>query len=76
MLERDLDARRPRFLVDASPGNVAFYGKYPPRSFPRLARILDCDYAPAADVAGMRIYLRRPATRCPTLSDLTPSRGP
>jgi hypothetical protein len=61
MLERDLDERRPRFIIDASPGDVAFYGKYPPWKFPRLARVLDCAYEPAADVAGMRIYQRRAA---------------
>lgn len=64
MFERDLADRRPRFLVDGSPGNVSFYGKYPPAKFPRLARILDCDYTPAAEVAGMQIYERRSASRC------------
>lgn len=70
MLERDLDTRAPRFIVDGSPGNVAFYGKYPPRKFPRLARVLDCDYEPAGEVAGMRIYQRRAVGRCPLLSGL------
>jgi hypothetical protein len=64
MLERDLAERRPRFIVDGSPGNVAYYGKYPPARFPRLARVLDCAYAPAAEVAGMRIYERRATPRC------------
>lgn len=59
MLERDLADRRPRFIVDGSPGNVGLYGKYPPDRFPRLARILACAYQPQADVAGMRIYERR-----------------
>jgi hypothetical protein len=67
MLEADLAARAPRFVVDGSPGDVAFYGKYPPWKFPRLARILDCDYDPVADVAGMRIYERGAASRCPPL---------
>jgi hypothetical protein len=70
MFERDLETRKPRFIVDGSPGNVAFYGKYPPRKFPRLQRVLDCDYKPAGEVAGMRIYERRAAERCPTLSQL------
>lgn len=65
MLARDLDTRGPRFIVDGSPGNVAFWGKYPPAKFPALARVLDCDYEPAADVAGMRIYERRAGHRRP-----------
>jgi hypothetical protein len=65
MLEADLATRRPRFVIDASPGDVAFYGKYPPSQFPALAHVLDCDYQPVADVAGMRIYERR-APRCST----------
>ena len=48
------------FIVDGSPGDVAFYGKYPPAHFPRLARILACDYQPVAEVIGMRIYRRLP----------------
>ncbi|HEX8114586.1 MAG TPA: hypothetical protein VF516_42945 [Kofleriaceae bacterium] len=61
MLEADLDQRRPRFIVDGSPGDVALYGKYPPSKFPPLARVLGCAYQPVADVAGMRIYERREA---------------
>jgi hypothetical protein len=67
MLERDLGDRQPRFIVDGSPGNVAFYGKYPPARFPAFARILDCDYEAAAEVAGMRIYERRASSRCGAL---------
>jgi hypothetical protein len=64
MLERDLAERRPRFIVDGSPGNVGFYGKYPPDKFPRLARVLACWYQTRADVAGMRIYERLASSRC------------
>jgi hypothetical protein len=64
MLERDLDERQPRFIIDGSPGDVAFYGKYPPSKFPQLARILECSYEPEAEVAGMRIYQRRVGSRC------------
>jgi hypothetical protein len=64
MLERDLAERRPRFIVDGSPGDVAFYGKHPPWKFPRLTRILDCAYDAVAEVAGMRIYERRATPRC------------
>ena len=65
MLEVDLAERAPRFIVDGSPGNVAFYGKYPPARFPRLARVLACAYDAVDEVAGMRIYERRAAARCP-----------
>ena len=64
MLERDLGERQPRFIVDGSPGNVGLYGKYPPVKFPRLSRVLACAYEPRADIAGMRIYERRPDPRC------------
>jgi hypothetical protein len=64
MMIQDLAERRPRFLVDGSVGNISFYGKYPPAKFPWLAKILSCDYVPAADVAGMRIYQRLATPRC------------
>jgi len=64
MLEADLAARQPMFIVDGSPGNVGFYAKYPPEAYPRLARILTCRYQPEAIVAGMRIFGRLPAPRC------------
>jgi hypothetical protein len=64
MLEADVRARRPMFFVDASPGDVAYYGKYPPDKFPRLAHILACDYNSEAEVAGMRIYRRLATSRC------------
>ena len=64
MMIGDLADRRPRFIVDGSAGNISFYGKYPPAKFPWLAKILSCDYAAAADVAGMRIYQRLAASRC------------
>jgi len=64
MMTADLATRRPTFLIDGSPGNVGFYGKYPPDHFPWLAKILSCQYEPAADVAGMRIYRRLATPRC------------
>ncbi len=60
MLETDLATRRPEFIVDASPGNVDFYGKWPPEKFPRMAAILARDYTAVAQVAGMRIFRRHP----------------
>jgi hypothetical protein len=64
MLESDLATRQPTFLIDASPGNVGYYGKYPPEHYPRLARILACHYASEAEVAGLRIYRRLATPRC------------
>ena len=58
MLEVDLATRRPMFILDGSPGNVDFYGKWPPDRFPRLASILARDYRAVAEVAGMRIFRR------------------
>jgi hypothetical protein len=68
MLEADLADRKPRWLVDASPGDVAHYGKYPPDRFARLARVLACDYRPVADVIGMRIFERLSSSRCPAIT--------
>jgi len=73
MLELDLRRRSPQFIVDGSPGNVAFYGKYPPSKFPRLWQILQCNYEPTATVAGMRIYRRLAIPRC-TSPALDPGR--
>ncbi len=73
MLEIDLLKRTPQFIVDGSPGNVAFYGKYPPSKFLRLWKILQCNYEPTATVAGMRIYRRLAIPRC-TSPALDPSR--
>lgn len=59
MLEADFAARRPRIVVDASYGDVANYGKFPPSKFPRLAAILDHDYREIAVVEGVRVLERR-----------------
>jgi hypothetical protein len=59
MLEADVATRRPRWFVDASPGDVGHYGKFAPAHFPRLAAILERDYVPVATIAGMRVLERR-----------------
>ena len=64
MFEHDLVTRQPTFVIDGSPGNVAFYGKYPPAHFPRFAKILACEYEPEAIVSGMQIYRRLAVPRC------------
>lgn len=64
MLEDDLRIRQPEYLIDASPGNIGYYAKYPPEHYPRLAKILGCDYSAVAEIAGMRIYRRLARSRC------------
>ena len=64
MMIADLRDRKPTFIVDASVGNVGFYGKYPPAKFPWLAKILACEYTPETEIAGMRIYRRLVVPRC------------
>ncbi|MFT3699891.1 MAG: hypothetical protein QM831_42500 [Kofleriaceae bacterium] len=64
MMIADLATRTPTFLIDASPGNVGFYGKYPPAKYPWLAHILGCQYAAETEISGMRIYRRLPTPRC------------
>ena len=59
MFSEDIATRKPAVIVDTSPGNVAEYGKFPPARFPRLRDILDRDYRPVGEVAGVRVLLRR-----------------
>jgi hypothetical protein len=59
MLEADFAARRPRLVVDASPGDVANYGKFPVAKFPRLAAILARDYDELGTIDGIRVLERR-----------------
>jgi hypothetical protein len=63
MLEADLAQRRPRLIVDASPGDIGHYGKFPPARFPRLQAILSHDYRPLGDLAGVRVFERRDEMR-------------
>jgi 4-amino-4-deoxy-L-arabinose transferase-like glycosyltransferase len=59
MFAADLAARRPKIFVDTSPGNFGGYGKFPLWRFPRLQEIVDRNYAPVGDVAGVRLYALR-----------------
>lgn len=59
MFEADIAARRPRLFVETSPGNVAAYGKFPPSNFPRLQALLQRDYSPVGEAAGIRLLLLR-----------------
>lgn len=58
MFEQDIAARKPRVFIDTSPGNVGAYGKLPPSRFPRLRAILEREYRPVAEVAGLRLFER------------------
>jgi hypothetical protein len=57
----DLETRRPEFIVDGSPGDVAHYGKFPPERYAGLMAILVRHYAMVGTVEGMRVFRRRPA---------------
>ncbi len=59
MFVADLACRLPLLFVDSSPGNLGAYGKFPLSRFPRLQAIVDRNYAPIAEVAGTRIFVRR-----------------
>jgi hypothetical protein len=59
MFAADMAARRPRLFVDTSPGNVAAYGKFPPSNFRRLQALLQRDYCPVGEAAGIRLLLLR-----------------
>ena len=58
--ESDLATRRPRFIVDGSVGNVAYFGKFPPDRYPALWTALQRDYEAIGVVEGMRVFRRRP----------------
>jgi hypothetical protein len=58
--EADLVQRRPEFIVDGSPGDVAYFGKFAPERYPVLWGILERDYVPLGVVEGMRVFRRRP----------------
>jgi hypothetical protein len=63
LFEDDLARRQPEFIIDGSPGNVAYYGSFAPENFPRLERVLRCQYTVVGTVEGMRVFrrLRTPA---------------
>jgi hypothetical protein len=61
MLLADIADRRPELFVDTSPGNIGAYGKFPLSRYPRLAEIVQRDYAPIGEIAGARVFrIRRP----------------
>jgi hypothetical protein len=64
MFDDDLAHRRPDFIVDGSPGNIAFYGEFPPEDFPSLAHSLHCEYRDVGTVDGMRIFERLAVAAC------------
>jgi hypothetical protein len=52
LLMRDLEAERPRFVLDASDDRLFGRGAYPPSRFPRLAAFLATHYDVAARESG------------------------
>jgi hypothetical protein len=58
-LLKDLETRRPEFIVDGSPGNVAYYGKFPPEKYAALWAVLVKNYETAGSVEGMRVFRRK-----------------
>jgi hypothetical protein len=64
MFEGDLARRQPGFILDASPGNIASYGEFPPERFPSLAHALACAYRDVGTVDGVRIFERLPESGC------------
>lgn len=58
MFEDDLANRRPQFILDASPGDVAYYGAFSPDRFPALATALHRDYREITTIDGIRIFER------------------
>lgn len=61
MLMSDLEARRPRILVDAAAGGFDGYKKYPMAAYPRLQLYVDANYRRLDEVQGVVLYERRPA---------------
>lgn len=57
---RDLDANRPRVIVDTAAGGMKSYGKFPVASFPALAGYLEDHYRPDGAVDGAVLYRRVP----------------
>lgn len=45
--------------IDTSLGNVAAYGKFPPSNFHRLQTLLQRDYRPVGEAAGILLLLLR-----------------
>src|SRR5262245_30296696 len=52
LLSRDLDAERPRFIVDASLDHLFGMGAYEPSKFPELQQRLDTSYERVFDTGG------------------------
>jgi hypothetical protein len=44
LLMSDLEKNKPRFIIDTSPGDIYYWGKYPLKKFPRLKSYLDEHY--------------------------------
>ncbi len=76
MLFADLHSREPLFIIDASPGDVGHYGKFPPGKFPRLEFLLDQHYTAVAEVEHMTIWRRRSESGATAERRATPTERP
>lgn len=67
ILLSELEASKPRLVIDTAPGNHRFYRKYPLKDFPALQSYLAAQYSkidPVRDRRGKRyydLYLRHPS---------------
>lgn len=65
ILLTELEVAKPRAIIDTAPGDHRFYGKYPLKNYPPLARYLEEKYERAAKVKDRkgrtyyRVYLRK-----------------
>jgi hypothetical protein len=59
---RDLDERRPEFVVDTAPADIHDWSRVPLARFPEIARYVEEHYERVAVVAGAPIYRRRSET--------------
>ncbi len=63
MLMEDLYFRRPRYILDTTPGAIRGSQYYPMKTLPELQRYVDRDYRYVRTIDGYAIYERRPGAR-------------
>jgi len=56
MLQSDLIHTPPKLLIDTSPGNYSYFGRYPIKDFPILRSFVEKNCHPEKSLAGMDIY--------------------
>jgi hypothetical protein len=58
MLLADLEAAKPAYIADTSPGNYHDYGKYPVAKYPQLIAYLREHYRYETRIDGVDLYRR------------------